>query len=100
MNPSLEERIAELEHKALRTEACLVFQSQASDTLLALLEDCANAAKLDSSVPIPELYRKMLRERTEQFLATISDESPALVSQLRDALKIFLDQEGHSGNEH
>lgn len=91
MRPSVEERLAELEHKALRTEACLVLQSQSASTLLALIEDCAGVAKLDIALSIRDRYRSMLREQTEQLLATVSDESPSLASQLRDALKAFLD---------
>jgi hypothetical protein len=80
MEQSIEERLAELERKYLRLEASSIFEVQAIGVLLALIEGCADAAKLQCNPPIRELYNKMLCDQTEKFLAAIADENPRLAS--------------------
>jgi hypothetical protein len=99
MESSLEDRVAELERKWLRHEAESVFLIQAVGVLLALIDACADAAKLRVKPSIRELYTKMLREQTEKFLAMMADHDPKLASQLREILKSQLDQQIKSDDE-
>ena len=100
MEPSIEERLAALERKWLPLEASSIFEVQAIGVLLALIEACANAAKLKSDPSIRELYKKMLREETEKFLAAAADDEPSFAHQLREILKSQLDEPNRQDDEH
>jgi hypothetical protein len=93
MTNDTEKRLQALERHYLSLEASSIFTTQAIGVLLALIEACANAAKLQSHPPIRELYTKLLRENTETFLRTAADDSPALASRIREILARELDRE-------
>jgi hypothetical protein len=99
MEPTIEERLAALERTWLRLEASSVFETQAIGVLLALIEACADAAKLQCRPSMRELYTKMLREQTEKFLAAAADEEPLFASQLREILKSQLDKPDQPNDE-
>jgi len=91
----LEKRVAKLEKSLSRLNTVSLFQSHALGVLLALIEYHAEKVNPLEKVKRGEIrrqYLKLLKSETEKTLARISDDNPALATQLRAILKHHLEE--------